>query len=67
MTGIVASTLALLIAMIIALDWPFRGEISVSPDPFIMIRHSWVAAIRAWGKLICIAISKMDNGQKLLP
>jgi hypothetical protein len=44
-TGIVAATLALLITMIIALDWPFRGEISVSPDPFIITQHSWVAAI----------------------
>jgi hypothetical protein len=33
MTGIVAATLALVIVMIIALDWPFRGEISVSPPP----------------------------------
>jgi hypothetical protein len=33
MSGIVAATLALLIAMIIALNWPFRGEISVSPTP----------------------------------
>jgi hypothetical protein len=46
MTGIVAATLALLIVMIIALDWPFRGEISVSPDLFIITQHSWVAAIK---------------------
>jgi Protein of unknown function (DUF4239) len=45
MTGIVAATLALVIVMIIALDWPFRGEISVSPDPFVMTQHSWVAAM----------------------
>jgi hypothetical protein len=45
MTGIVAATLALVIVMIIALDWPFRGDISVSPDPFIMTQHSWVAAM----------------------
>jgi Protein of unknown function (DUF4239) len=44
MTGIVAATIALVIVMIIALDWPFRGEISVSPDPFIMTQHSWIAA-----------------------
>ncbi len=29
MTAVVAATLALVIVMIIALDWPFRGEISV--------------------------------------
>jgi hypothetical protein len=45
MTGIVAATLALVIVMIIALDWPFRGDISVSPDPFIMTQRSWVAAL----------------------
>jgi hypothetical protein len=44
MTAVVAATLALVIVMIIALDWPFRGEISVSPDPFIMTQQSWTAA-----------------------
>ena len=40
MTATVAATLALVIVMIIALDWPFRGEISISPDPFIMTQQS---------------------------
>src|SRR5271163_1204703 len=44
MTSIVAATLALVIVMIIALDWPFRGEISVSPDPFIITQQSWADA-----------------------
>jgi len=44
MTAIVAATLALVIVMIIALDWPFRGEISVSPDPFIIRQQSWADA-----------------------
>ena len=44
MTATVAATLALVIVLIIALDWPFRGEISVSPDPFIMTQHSWADA-----------------------
>jgi Protein of unknown function (DUF4239) len=44
MTATVAATLALVIVMIIALDWPFRGQISVSPDPFIMTQQSWVDA-----------------------
>ena len=39
MTATLAATLALIIVMIIALDWPFRGEISVSPDPFRMTRR----------------------------
>jgi uncharacterized protein YacL len=44
MTATVAATLALVIVLIIALDWPFRGEISVSPDPFIMTQQSWADA-----------------------
>jgi len=44
MTAILAATLGLIIVMIIALDWPFRGEISVSPEPFIMTQQSWTAA-----------------------
>jgi hypothetical protein len=44
MTAIVAATLALVMVMIIALDWPFRGEISVSPDPFVMTLKSWAVA-----------------------
>jgi hypothetical protein len=44
MTAVVAATLALVIVMIIALDWPFRGQISVSADPFIMTQQSWTDA-----------------------
>jgi len=44
MTGTLAATLGLIIVMIIALDWPFRGEISVSPQPFIMTQRSWAEA-----------------------
>ena len=44
MTATLAATLGLIIVMIIALDWPFRGEISVSPDPFIMTQQSWIDA-----------------------
>ncbi len=41
MTATLAATLALVVLLIVALDWPFRGEISVTPDPFIMTRQSW--------------------------
>jgi hypothetical protein len=41
MTATVAATLALVVVLILALDWPFRGDISVTPDPFIMTRDSW--------------------------
>jgi hypothetical protein len=30
-TAMVAATLALVVVLIIALDWPFRGEISINP------------------------------------
>lgn len=41
MTGTLAATLAMVLVLIIALDWPFRGEISVTPAPFIMTQQSW--------------------------
>ena len=41
MTGTLAATLALVVVLIVALDWPFRGEISVTPEPFIMTQQSW--------------------------
>ena len=43
MTAIVAVSLALVIVLIIAVDWPFRGEVSISPDPFIATQRSWAA------------------------
>lgn len=41
MTGILAATLALVVVLIIDLDRPFRGTISITPDPFIMTQQSW--------------------------
>jgi hypothetical protein len=41
MTGTLAATLALVVVLIVSLDWPFRGELSVTPDPFIMTQQSW--------------------------
>ena len=41
MTATMAATLALVVVLIIALDYPFRGEISVTPEPFIMTQQSW--------------------------
>jgi hypothetical protein len=40
MTATMAATLALVIVLIIALDYRFRGEISITPDPFIMTQQS---------------------------
>lgn len=42
MTATIAATLALVVVLIIALDRPFRGDISISPDAFIMTQRSWV-------------------------
>jgi hypothetical protein len=41
MTATLAATLALVVVLIVALDWPFRGEISVTPEPFVMTQQSW--------------------------
>jgi hypothetical protein len=41
MAAMMAATLALVVVLIIALDYPFRGEISVTPDPFSMTQQSW--------------------------
>jgi Na+/proline symporter len=43
MTATVAVSLALVIVLIIAIDWPFRGEVSISPAPFIATQRSWSA------------------------
>ena len=42
MTMAVAASLALVVVLIIALDWPFRGEVSISPDAYIKTQKSWV-------------------------
>jgi len=39
MTGAVSGSLALVIALIVALDYPFRGEVSVSSDAYAAVRH----------------------------
>jgi Protein of unknown function (DUF4239) len=49
MTAAVAASLALVVVLIIALDWPFRGEVSVAPDAFIKVRHSWTMKPAAKG------------------
>lgn len=37
----VSTSLALVVVLIIALDWPFRGKVSVTPDAFIKTEQSW--------------------------
>jgi len=41
MTGAVAASLSLVVVLIIALDWPFRGEVSVPPDAYVEVEHGW--------------------------
>jgi hypothetical protein len=41
MTAAVAASLALVVVLIVALDWPFRGDVSVSPGAFIKTQQSW--------------------------
>jgi hypothetical protein len=41
MTGAVAASLSLVVVLIVALDWPFRGEVSVPPDAYVDVEHSW--------------------------
>jgi hypothetical protein len=40
-TAAVSTSMALVVVLIIALDWPFRGKVSVSPDAFIKAEQSW--------------------------
>jgi hypothetical protein len=41
MTMWVAASLSLVVVLIIALDWPFRGEVSISPDSYVKAQQSW--------------------------
>jgi hypothetical protein len=41
MSGSVAASLSLVVVLIVALDWPFRGEVSVSPDAYIEVQQGW--------------------------
>jgi len=40
-TAAVSTSMALVVVLIIALDWPFRGRVSVSPDAFTNVQESW--------------------------
>ena len=39
-TGLIAATIALCFVLIVALDYPFRGEVSVSSDAFIGVQST---------------------------
>jgi hypothetical protein len=40
MTGTLAATLALVIVLILAFDYPFRGKVQVTPEGFHNVRHN---------------------------
>ena len=44
-TGLIAATISLVFVLIIALDYPFRGEVSVGDDAFISIKATASGAI----------------------
>jgi hypothetical protein len=50
MTGAVAAALALVVVLIVALDWPFRGEVSVSPEAYADVERGWNPAIADRGE-----------------
>jgi protein-S-isoprenylcysteine O-methyltransferase Ste14 len=37
-TGLISTTIALVFVLIIALDYPFRGEVSVSDEAFVSVK-----------------------------
>jgi hypothetical protein len=46
MTASVAASLMLVVVLIVALDWPFRGEVSVSPEAYIEVEQSWDSGLK---------------------
>jgi protein-S-isoprenylcysteine O-methyltransferase Ste14 len=43
-TGLISATIALVFVLIIALDYPFRGEVSVGDDAFVGVAATAKAA-----------------------
>ena len=46
MTGAIAASLALVVVLILALDWPFRGDVSVSPAPYVNVEDRLETGLR---------------------
>jgi hypothetical protein len=44
-TGLIAATISLVFVLIITLDYPFRGEVSVSPEAFLDVRVTAAGAL----------------------
>jgi Protein of unknown function (DUF4239) len=45
-TGLIAATIALVFVLIIALDYPFRGEVSVGDDAFVSVKATASGALQ---------------------
>jgi hypothetical protein len=43
MTAALAASLTLVIVLIVALDWPLRGDLAVPPDDFVAVEAGWAA------------------------
>ena len=45
MVAVLAASIALVIILIIAFDYPFRGDAKLSPEPFVRVHDfmQWVA------------------------
>ncbi len=45
-TGLISATIALVFVLIIALDYPFRGEVSVGDDAFVNVKATAAGALQ---------------------
>jgi hypothetical protein len=55
MTGALAALLALVIVLIVALDWPLRGEVGVPPEAYVYVERSWDLVSRDAGSQSMLA------------
>jgi Protein of unknown function (DUF4239) len=46
-TGLISTTIAVVFVLIIALDYPFRGEVSVGDEAFVGVKATAMGAIQA--------------------
>jgi Protein of unknown function (DUF4239) len=44
-TGLISSSIALVFVLLIALDYPFRGDVSVSDEAFVSVRTTTGASL----------------------
>jgi hypothetical protein len=49
-TALVSATIALVFVLIIALDYPFRGEVSVGDDAFVSVKATAAGVLEPQGR-----------------